>query len=329
MTIGYGQAIVVGMKRREFIQTVVAVGLGSRAMAAENQTPSMSPGKPGIRRQLLGKTGVEVSILALGGVIGMQLPPSESHDPAAIAEAALDLGITYFDTAPGYNNGQSETNYGQVLARRRGEVFLACKTGDRTYDGTMRSVEQSLKRLRTDHFDLLQIHGVSAREDLPAWGKSDGVVAALLKLREQKVTRFIGVTGHDNAEMLQRAIEMYEFDTLLTTLNPVSRRRPFREELLPTANRKRMGVIAMKVMGGGNGCLVTGNPFKQVRLPYHDDTSRQVDAQTLIRYTLGLPISVAVIGVASVDQLKANVKTVREAGPMTLPERQELETIMA
>lgn len=110
---------MVGMKRREFIHAIVAAGLGSRVTAAENQTLSMSPGRPGIRRQLLGKTAVEVSVLALGGVIGMQLPASESHDPAAIAEAALDLGITYFDTAPSYNNGQSETNYGQVLARRR------------------------------------------------------------------------------------------------------------------------------------------------------------------------------------------------------------------
>lgn len=319
---------MVVMKRREFIQAVAAVGLGARAMAAGNPIPSITPERPWIRRQPLGRTGVEVSVLALGGVIGMQLPPSESHDPAAIAEAALDLGITYFDTAPGYNNGQSETNYGQVLARRRGEVFLACKTGERSYDGTMRSVEQSLKRLQTDHFDLLQIHGATAKEDPSVWGRPDGVVTALQKLREQKVTRFIGVTGHDDAEVLRRAIEMYEFDTLLTTLNPVSRRRPFREDLLPAARRKGMGVIAMKVMGGGNGCLVTGNPFRQLRLPYHDDTSHQVDAKTLIRYTLGLPISVAVIGVASVDQLKENVQIVRGTGPMTATERQDLEAVM-
>jgi hypothetical protein len=272
---------------------------------------------------------VNVSILALGGVIGMQLSPSEDHDPAAIAETALELGITYFDTAPSYNNGQSETNYGQVLGRRRREVFLACKTADRSYEGTMRSVEQSLKRLRTDHFDLLQIHGVSAREDLSAWGKSDGVVTALRKLREQKVTRFIGVTGHDNAEILRRAINMYEFDTLLATLNPVSRRRPFREQLLPAANRKQMGVIAMKVMGGGNGCLVTGNPFKQVLRPYHDETSHQVNAQSLIRYALGLPISVVVIGVASIDQLKANVAVVSGAQPMTAAEQRNLEKHMS
>ncbi|MGE5610804.1 MAG: aldo/keto reductase [Bacillota bacterium] len=128
------------MRRREFIKAVAAmaaVGLETGIRAAEPQ---------GMPRRTLGKTGVEVSALALGGVIGMQLPPSKDHDPTAIAEAALNLGITYFDTAPSYNNGQSESNYGQVLARRRKEVFQNSKTGERTYDGTMRSVEQSLKR---------------------------------------------------------------------------------------------------------------------------------------------------------------------------------------
>src|SRR5262249_30027748 len=187
-------------------------------------------------------------VLALGGVIGMQFPPSRDHDPGALAEQALDLGITYFDTAPSYNDGQSETNYGRVLGRRRAEVFLATKTGDRSRDGTLRSIERSLKRLQTDRVDLLQIHGVSDRDDPAAWGKPDGVVAALRRLRDEKVVRFFGVTGHDSAKALRLAIEMYEFDTLLTTLNPVSRRRSFRDDLLSVANGKQMGVIAMKVM---------------------------------------------------------------------------------
>ena len=320
------------MDRREFLGTIAtafATGtICTRPISGVESDKSKISKEALIPKRVLGNTGVNVSILALGGVIGMQLPPSKDHDPAAIAEKALDLGITYFDTAPSYNNGQSETNYGQVLARRRKEVFLACKTGDRSYEGTMQSVEQSLKRLRTDHLDLLQIHGVSSREDLPAWGKSSGVITALRKLREQRVTRFIGVTGHDSAEMLRRAIEMYEFDTLLTTLNPVSRRIPFREDLLPAANKKRMGVIAMKVMGGGNGCLVVGNPYKKVLRTYHDETAHQVDAQSLIRYTIGLPISVAVIGVANIEQLKANIRYTEQIKPMSGVERKELEKIM-
>ncbi|MHC4168044.1 MAG: aldo/keto reductase [Planctomycetota bacterium] len=320
------------MNRREFMEAAATVAAGAMytqpVYGARSDRPAESEASA-MPKRILGNTGVNVSILALGGVIGMQLPPSDDHDPAAIAEAALDLGITYFDTAPSYNSGQSETNYGQVLSRRRKEVFLACKTGDRSYDGTMRSVEQSLKRLRTDRLDLLQIHGVSAGEDLAAWGKPNGVFSALQKLREQKVTRFIGVTGHDSAEILRRAIRTYEFDTLLTTLNPVGRRRPYREDLLRVANDKRMGVIAMKVMGGGNGCLVVGNPYKKVLRQYHDQASQQVKARKLIRYTLGLPVSVAVIGVANVDQLKANVTVAKKARPMNAAEQGELEKHMA
>ncbi len=319
------------LSRREFLKAVATGCTASgtiATLAAQDALSSSSKSDQKLPHRALGKTGVRVSALALGGVIGMQLPPSADHDPTAIAETALDLGVTYFDTAPSYNNGQSETNYGQVLVRRRKEVFLATKTGDRTHDGTMRSIEQSLKRLQTDHVDLIQIHGVSPTEDLDEWEKPGGVLTALRKLREQKVTRFFGVTGHDSASRLKEAIERYDFDTLLTTLNPVSRRQPFREELLPAANRKQMGVIAMKVMGGGNGCLVTGNPLKKVLRPYHDETAHQVKPASLIRYTLSLPISVAVIGVASVEQLKANISIVREAAPMNLAARRELESAM-
>jgi aryl-alcohol dehydrogenase-like predicted oxidoreductase len=315
------------MNRRVFLKSLtVSCLVGSPTLApAARVSPVTEPKLP---QRTLGKTGVQVSILALGGVIGMQLPPSPSHDPAALAELALDLGITYFDTAPSYNNGQSETNYGHVLARRRREVFLATKTGDRTCDGTLRSIEQSLKRLRTDRVDLIQIHGVSENEDLDAWDKPSGVLAALRKLRDQKVTRFYGLTGHASAQRLREAIDRYDFDTLLTTLNPVTRRQAYREDLLPAANRKQMGVIAMKVMGGGNGCLATGNPLQKVLQPYHDQTPHQADSATLLRYTLGLPISVAVVGVASIDQLKANVRGVKALTPMAIAERSKLEQMM-
>ncbi len=319
------------MKRRQFLKIMTAVGVAGiniGAAAEERLARKTIPSQQPFPRRLLGKTGEEVTIFALGGVIGMQQPPSKDFDPAAMAERALELGVTYFDTAPTYNNGQSEINFGWVLSRRRKEIFLTTKTQDRTYDGTMRSVEESLKRLCTDHVDLLQVHGMHLADEPADWGKPDGVVTAFRKLREQKVTRFIGITGHEDAEILRQAIDMYEFDTLLTTLNPVSRRRLFRDELLPVANQKKMGVIAMKVMGGGNGCLVTGNPFKTRIQPFHDDTSHQVNAKSLIRYTLGLPISVAVIGVASIAQLEQNISVVKETQPMTAAEQRELEQLI-
>lgn len=285
--------------------------------------------KPKIPKRILGKTGVEVPALIIGGVAGMLMKPSAEFDPSELANAALDAGITYFDTAPAYGDGQSELNYGVVLSKRRNEVFLACKTIDRSYDGTMRSVEASLKRLQTNRLDLYQIHGVNEKEDVALWGKNDGVMKALYKLRDEKVTRFIGVTGHESAEAMNRAIDMYEFDTILTTFNPVPRRKPFRESVLPNAISKKMGIIAMKVMGGGGGALAKGNPSKNINGNwYWDETPQQTDSSSLVRYVLGFPISCAVIGMKSLRELTSNVSSVSEMTPMTREEQIILEKLM-
>lgn len=318
------------MERRSFLKCLASAATCSAAASSSAQEgPAVTGERPHtLPRRQLGRTGVTVSVMALGGVAGMQRPPAKDHDPAALAEAALELGISYFDTAPAYNNGQSERNYGEVVARRRKEIFLATKTGDRTYDGTMRSVEQSLNRLRTDHVDLLQIHGANRTEDIAAWGKPGGVLAAFDKLRDQKVTRFIGVTGHESAEVMRRAIERYEFDTVLTTFNPVARRGPFRELVLPLATERKMGIVAMKVMGGGFGSLATGNPATNTGTWYHDETPQQADSRVLVRYALGLPISVAVVGMASVEQLRSNVAAACELEPLDRTEQEQLERAM-
>ena len=310
------------MDRREFLKgAAVAGGLAwaSPLQAAEDNPPL--PTRP------LGRTGVKVTVLALGGYTGMKEPRSDKFDPVELANAAIDAGIRYFDSAPSYGNGQSERNYGEVLAHRRKEVFLAAKTGQRTFDGAMREFEQSLKRLRTDHVDLLQIHGARVNEDLAAWGKPDGVVKALEKLRDQKLTRFIGVTGHESADVMCRAITMYDFDTILTTFNPTAKRRPYARKVLPLANRKGLGILAMKVMGGALGSLALGNPIKNDGKPHHDDAPQQAPAGELIRYVLGLPVSVAVVGMSSLEQLRINVAAAREA-PLDRAQRKALEARM-
>jgi hypothetical protein len=313
------------MERREFLGSLAAVVAAGGFVGSQCRGGEAEKGLP---KRMLGKTGVEVTCLALGGVVGMQRPPAE-FDSAELASAAIDMGIHYFDTAPGYNKTQSETNYGQVVKHRRKEVFLATKTGDRSYDGAMRSIEASLKRLQTDQVDLLQIHGLSAKEDLERLGKPDGVYTALLKLRDQKVCRFIGVTGHDSADVMRRAIEMYEFDSILTTYNPTAKRRPFIEKVLPVARAKNMGIQCMKVMGGGNGALAKPNPAKNDGASNHDDAPRQADPTMLVRYALGLPISVAIVGMGSLEQLKQNVRAARDLAPLTEAERKDLESLMA
>jgi aryl-alcohol dehydrogenase-like predicted oxidoreductase len=257
----------------------------------------------------------------------MKEPRSDKFDPVEMANKAIDLGIRYFDTAPAYNNGQSERNYGEVLAHRRGEVFLAGKTDQRTYDGAMRQVEASLKRLRTDRFDLLQIHNTHVDEDLAAWGKPDGAYRALEKLRQQKVTRWIGVTGHESPELMCRVINMYEFDTILTTFNPTPKRKPYIEKVLPPAHRKRMGIIAMKLFGGAFGSLAVGNPIKNDGKPNHDDAPQQADAGALVRYVLGLPVAVAVVGSGSLEELRINAEAAR-LEPLGEKQRRALEARM-
>jgi aryl-alcohol dehydrogenase-like predicted oxidoreductase len=322
------------MDRRKFMENLATITVAGAASLhlnfAHGKDKNLEMVKKGIPKRILGKTGVEVTTLILGGVSGMMQKPTTEFHPAELANAALDLGINYFDTAASYGAGQSELNYGVVLAKRRNEVFLATKTGDRTYDGAMREVEESLKRLQTDHLDLYQVHGVSAREDITLWDKPDGVMKALYKLKNEKVTRFIGVTGHESADAMNVAIDMYQFDTILTTFNPVSRRKPFRELVLPNALRKNMGIIAMKVMGGGEGALVVGNPPVKPTNGnwYWDEAPHQAEAITLIRYVLGLPVSCADIGMKSLKELEINVTAARDMKPLNRKEQINLENLM-
>jgi hypothetical protein len=316
------------MNRREFVRHAAAVVVASAAGARGQQA---NPTRSSIPRRPLGKTGVDVPVLILGGVVAMKQAPTLSFHPAQLADAALDAGITYFDTAAAYGDGQSESNYGEVLATRRKEVFLATKTGSRSYDDALRSVEASLKRLRTDHLDLLQLHGVTAKEDFAKWDGPSGVLKALYRLRDEKVTRFVGVTGHESAEAMRRAIELFDFDTILTTFNPTARRRPFQELVLPLAREKKMGILAIKVMGGGFGSLAAGNPLKNDLSTYwyHDQSPRQAEAGRLIRYALGLPITAAVVGMNSLAHVRANVATVCERPPLNQEESRALEAHMS
>lgn len=320
------------MDRRQFMAALAAaVSVGAAraplSMAAKSSEPTRQK-EPVIPRRVLGKTGVKVSALIIGGVAGMKQAPTGQLDPAEMANAALDAGIDYFDTAPSYGAGQSETNYGRVLAARRKEVFLATKTGNRSYDGAMKEVEASLKRLRTGRLDLLQLHGVKAEEDFTKWDKPDGVMKALRKLKEEKVTRFIGVTGHESAEAMCRAIELFDFDTILTTFNPTVRRRPYEELVLSAARKKKMGILAMKVMGGGYGSLALGNPIKNDPIWYHDAAPRQARPEMLIRYVLGLPISAAIVGMSSLEHIPVNVAAACER-PLDAEERKRLRARMS
>lgn len=281
--------------------SVFSVLRRSRHARAESGVDALRSNRP-LPQRALGKTGVAVSVFALGGEARIEQPqylPIGGAD--AIINRALDLGVNYIDTSAWYGRGTSERNIGRVLQTRRNDVFLATKSHERSYDGTMRLAEQSLKNLRTDTIDLYQVHDIRTHEDLDRVFAADGAIRAMEQLRSAGVIRFIGITGHYDAAVLLRGIREYEFDTILLSLNAADiHQQPFQKELLTTAVEKQMGVLAMKVLAKG-------------RLLRPDGITSMEQA---LGYVLSFPVSAAVVGISSIEEIEQNV---RIASSLRLP----------
>jgi predicted aldo/keto reductase-like oxidoreductase len=171
-------------------------------------------------------------------------------DAIAVIHRALDQGVSYCDTAPAYAG--SLDYYGAALGERRQQIFLASKTHDRTRDGSLRLLDESLKRLRTDHLDLWQLHDLRTSIDLKTIFARGGALEALLQAREDRRVRFLGLTGHHDPAILLEAIGRFDFDTVLVALNVADTHRlSFARTVLPEAARRGMGVIGMKVYAAG------------------------------------------------------------------------------
>lgn len=259
----------------------------------------------------LGRTGHQVRIFSLGGQATLEQAGTEEAS-VAIINRAIDLGVNYIDTAAAYGQGVSETYIGKVMATRRKEVFLATKTNDRTYDGSMRLLERSLKQLQTDHLDLWQNHNVRTQDDLDRMFAKDGAVKAMEKAREEKIVRFLGITGHKDPFVLRKAIEQYPFDTILMALNAADRHEAsFIDHLLPVAVEKKMGIIGMKIPARGRIFRPTGI----------------TSMEQAMRYVLTLPVSTVIVGISSVKELEENVTIANNFAPLTAQESRALEDL--
>jgi predicted aldo/keto reductase-like oxidoreductase len=317
------------ISRRGFLK-LSAAGASAAALAQwEAEAAAFKPPAGKMPTRVLGKTGVSVSVLALGGQSALTDFPDDEM-AAKFVNDCIDSGITYLDAAPMYGRKDdprnSERRFGKAIVRRRKEVYLTTKTLERDADKAMRDIETSLKLLQTDHLECLQVHKITPDEDLARIGKPDGVYTLLRKLRDQKVIRFIGVTGHLGAACLKQAIEMYEFDTLLATFNPTKERRAYEELLLPVAKKQNLGIIAMKVMGGTpqyNRKGVEGLPGVLV-----GDGPGKAAPDKLLRYALSLPVHVVVNGIYDHKQLKHNLGVCYNFQPMPDPERRALQVAL-
>ncbi len=311
------------ISRREFLEKSAVAGAAAAVLGSHAAEASGA-----MQTRILGKTGARVSIVAFGCGSRLSMYGGESAAVAAI-NLALDSGISYLDTAYGYGQGQSETWVGQVAKTRRKEFFLATKIEPRDGDTAMRILEGSLKRLQTDQIDLIHVHALHNADDLAKVEAKDGVLNALYKLREQKVTRFIGITSHYNPAVLQTAIERHDFDCVQMALNAAmqgmtsgphgmdlnpSMSSSFQLTALPTARKKNMGILAMKVMGQ-EGLLGSG-PSKS-------------DAANLLRYTLSLPVAAAVVGMPTLDMIRRNAAFGRTFSAMSAGQMEKFSGRMA
>jgi len=305
------------LTRRAFVRRVAAAsaaaGLAAAApldaLAPPASRAAPAPGEMPLRP--LGRTGHRVRLFSLGGQATLEKPGTE-EESLRIIHRALDLGVNYIDTARRYGQGISEGYIGRVMKTRRREAFLASKTRDRTYDGSMRSLEESLAALQTDRLDLWQLHNVMTDEDLDRIFAKDGAIRALEKAREQKLTRFVGITGHYDPFVLRRGIERYPFDTILMALNAADRHRAsFIEHLLPVAVEKRMGVIGMKIPARG-------------RMFRDGGITSMKDAMS---YVLTLPVSTVIVGLSTLEELEENVRIAREFRPLEPAESARLEAL--
>ena len=300
------------MNRRQFLEAV-AVGL-----VVTPALGSLPPNK--LPTRSLGRTGIKVPILGFGS--GSRFLMYQNEDKAIEAlNRAIDLGITYIDTAHAYGDGKSEERVGRVMASRRKEVTLATKIPARTADQARRQIELSLKRLRTDHLEVLHIHVLKNAQDLAAIEARGGVLEALYEAREQKTTRAIGITCHADPSALRTALERHDFDCTQMALNAGLARMAdapagmkatpmgegsFERLALPVATRKHMGVIAMKVFG-------------------QEQLIGAATVEKLLYYALSLPVSLASVGMPHLDHIESNAALARAFTPMSTRQRRRLE----
>ncbi len=307
------------LSRRKFIQRTAAalggVAATGRLWAADE--PRKMTGEALVPKAVLGRTGELVSRLGIGGgFFGTELISVEQT--AALLHRAVELGVNYIDTAPRYESGDqiSEEKIGGVFPEWRDKFFLVTKVHLPSYDEAWRILRQSLKRLRTDHLDLVHVHGLGNQDrfsDVDALLSKQGAFQALREAKKSGVIRFIGVSGHRWPNLFHRLLDTGEVDVLMNAVNfVVQHTYDFEHKVWNRARHMNLGLVAMKVLGGQHG------PSKGFRIPgeYYESA---------IRYALSIPgCATAVIGMKNIQELEEAARCVMSFTPLTDEESHRL-----
>lgn len=275
--------------------------MSSASQAVPIETPQALPRRP------LGQTGYAATLFGLGGE-GVLRTYGRTAEAVQVIQRALEQGVNYCDTAPAYAG--SMDYYGAALGERRHEIFLASKTHERSRDGSLRLLEDSLRRLRTDHLDLWQLHDLRTMGELDRIFARGGALEALLQAREEGRVHFLGLTGHHDPAVLLEAVRRFAFDTVLVALNAADVHfLPFISTVVAEAARRGMGVIGMKV-------YAQGALLGQGRLTVDE----------AMGYVLSLPgVSTVIIGCRTPAEVDANARAARQFSTFDAQRQRELE----
>ena len=250
-----------------------------------------------------GKTGVKFPIFSFGAQRIVDGHGCSESQGVKIMNRALDRGIRYFDTAWVYSGGQSEERVGKVAKHRRKEMWIATKTITRTAKESRLQLEESLRRLQTDHIDEWRLHNIYSLEELDKVTGPGGSLEAAIRARDGGLVRYISISGHSNPRVQIEALNRFPFDSVLCAVSALDHFiLSFAEEFLPVANARGVAIIGMKVMGLG------------VLAPFYEKA---------LRYTLGLPISTAIVGMETMEQLEKDLAVAENFKPLTDEERLE------
>jgi len=259
-----------------------------------------------IPKRVFGRTGREVTILGLGGE-GVLRSFGRDREAYALINRALDLGISYCESARAYSG--SESYYGKALKERRRDIFLTSKSHARDRKGALAHLHETLANMQTDHLDLWQVHDVREEEELAEIFGPRGAIEAFSEAKQLGKTRFIGVTGHHDPSILRTCIERFDFDTVLMPVNPAEPAyKSFLDEVLPLARERNMGIIGMKVYFRGFASKLPG----------------YTSMEPFFRFALSQPVTNIVIGCDNVAQLEENVRFAESFEPMTEEEQKKL-----
>ena len=255
-------------------------------------------------KAVLGRTGVEITQMTLGTAPCGLCPEIHPPEIAEVVKCALDVGITSIDTAPAYK--ESEEGVGMALGKQRKDIFLATKVMADTVEDAEKSLAKSLKLLKTDCVDLLYYHNVGSH-DVKAAMEPDGVFSWLVKQKKAGKTRFLGISGHNHPGMFAQLIETDEVDVLLTVVNFVDRHTyGFEDKVLPLAMKHKMGIVAMKVFGGGRKA---DGSYKNPKARPEMDLDK---LELAVRYALSTPgVHTLNLGAHNMGQVRKNAKMVK------------------